>query len=119
MGTRPSVRYSSLPQDEDSALRIYRTSDGPIEDLRYAYTLKEEIPWQSIFLAFFLLVFGTLFLILAHFLLTGHMKGESSQGFGFLVLGCLLFLPGFYETRIAYYAWRGMKGYSFSRIPAM
>jgi hypothetical protein len=25
---------------------------------------------------------------------------------------------GFYETRIAYYSWRGYKGYSYSRIPA-
>jgi hypothetical protein len=27
-------------------------------------------------------------------------------------------LTGFYETRIAYYSWRGYKGYSYSRIPA-
>jgi hypothetical protein len=25
---------------------------------------------------------------------------------------------GFYETRIAYYSWRGYKGYSYSRIPS-
>ncbi|KAL2603227.1 hypothetical protein R1flu_008807 [Riccia fluitans] len=43
---------------------------------------------------------------------------ENSQAYGFLTLGILLFLPGFYETRIAYYSWRGYKGYSFSRIPA-
>lgn len=28
-----------------------------------------------------------------------------------------LFFPGFYETRIAYYSWRGAQGYRFSLIP--
>jgi len=32
--------------------------------------------------------------------------------FFFLILD-----TGFYETRIAYYAWRGAQGYRFSAIP--
>ncbi|GMH15982.1 hypothetical protein Nepgr_017823 [Nepenthes gracilis] len=46
-----------------------------------------------------------------------HIGGEPSQGYGLLVLGILAFLPGFYETRIAYYSWRGAKGYHFTSIP--
>lgn len=34
-----------------------------------------------------------------------------------LVLGSVTFLPGFYHTRIAYMAWRGVAGYSFKDIP--
>ncbi|KAJ0042736.1 hypothetical protein Pint_19164 [Pistacia integerrima] len=29
----------------------------------------------------------------------------------------LLLVVGFYETRIAYYSWRGIQGYRFSAIP--
>lgn len=36
-----------------------------------------------------------------------------------LVLGSICFLPGFYHTRIAYLAWRGVAGYSLSDIPDM
>ena len=68
------------------------------------------------------------------------------QGWGWLTLGLLTFIPGkltsassshrlskqrepclaydtrvcmtgFYETRIAYYTWRGYKGYSYDAIP--
>ena len=43
--------------------------------------------------------------------------GET--GIFFIVLGCLLFIPGFYYTRIAYYAYKGYKGFSFSNIPSV
>jgi hypothetical protein len=36
-----------------------------------------------------------------------------------LVLGSICFLPGFYHTRIAYLAWKGVAGYSLSDIPDM
>lgn len=38
-------------------------------------------------------------------------------GIFFAVLGFILFIPGFYYTRIAYYAYKGYKGFSFSNIP--
>ncbi|KPP62515.1 UPF0414 transmembrane protein C20orf30-like [Scleropages formosus] len=34
-----------------------------------------------------------------------------------LIIGILVFLPGFYHLRIAYYAWRGYHGYSYEDIP--
>jgi hypothetical protein len=40
-------------------------------------------------------------------------------GIAFSILGALLFMPGFYYTRIAYYAYKGYKGFSFSNIPAV
>ncbi|OQU92357.1 hypothetical protein SORBI_3001G332300 [Sorghum bicolor] len=46
-----------------------------------------------------------------------HMEGDSSQAYGLLFLGFLSFLPGFYETRVAYYSWRGAPGYTFASIP--
>jgi hypothetical protein len=40
-------------------------------------------------------------------------------GIFFAVLGVVMFIPGFYYTRIAYYAYKGYKGFSFSNIPPM
>ncbi|VVA20065.1 PREDICTED: transmembrane [Prunus dulcis] len=92
---------------------------GKPNDPRFSYTPKsfDKIPWKSILLALFLLFLGSLLLFLSYFIFTGHMGGDLSQAYGLLALGILTFLPGFYETRIAYYAWRGAKGYRFASIP--
>ena len=34
-----------------------------------------------------------------------------------ILIGTLVFLPGFYHLRIAYWAWKGDKNFSFSDIP--
>ncbi|BAF27508.1 Os11g0132400, partial [Oryza sativa Japonica Group] len=52
-----------------------------------------------------------------YFIFTGHMEGDNSQAYGLLFLGILAFLPGFYETRVAYYSSRGAPGYTFASIP--
>jgi hypothetical protein len=116
MGERPHVRYALATHQDDR--REKTTFSGLTTDAhRYRFELPEEVPWKSITLAVVLLAFGCLFLVISQFIYTEHMEGDSSQAYGFLVLGLLLFLPGFYETRIAYYSWRGYKGYSYSRIP--
>jgi len=33
------------------------------------------------------------------------------------LVGSLVFLPGFYHVRIAYWAWKGDKDFSFADIP--
>ncbi|ESW30152.1 hypothetical protein PHAVU_002G129000 [Phaseolus vulgaris] len=112
MATR-RVRYSPLATDDNDDA-INRSFDP-----RFDYTPKalDKVPWKSIVLALFLLFLGTALLFLSYFIFTGHMGGERSQAYGLLALGVLSFLPGFYETRIAYYAWRGAQGYRFSAIP--
>ncbi|KAK7245566.1 hypothetical protein RIF29_40413 [Crotalaria pallida] len=115
MATRRNIRYTPLATDEDD----YIGDRNRPFDHRFDYTPKalDRVPWKSIVLALFLLFLGTGLLFLAYFIFTGHMGGDQSQAFGLFVLGFLSFLPGFYETRIAYYAWRGAKGYRFSAIP--
>jgi hypothetical protein len=123
MAERPYVRYSKLSteQDEQEGEELeevpYFPRSTAHDDLRYRFDLPVQVPWKSIALALFLLTLGTILLIISHFLYTEHMPGDTEQVYGFLVLGMLLFLPGFYETRIAYYSWRGAKGYKFSQIP--
>ncbi|KAK3413443.1 transmembrane protein 230 [Eucalyptus grandis] len=116
MASRRNVGYSRLPADEDED---YDERMGRKYDARFDYTPRnfDKVPWKSIALALFLLSLGSLLLFLSIFILTGHMGGEKSQGYGLLVLGILTFLPGFYETRIAYYSWRGAEGYRFASIP--
>ncbi|KAG8384666.1 hypothetical protein BUALT_Bualt04G0141700 [Buddleja alternifolia] len=116
MASKRNVRYSRLAVDEDD---YYDDSSRRQHDPRFDYTptTYQKIPWKSIFLAIFLLLLGCLLLSLSLFIFTGHMGGELAQAYGFLGLGLLTFVPGFYETRIAYYSWRGAKGYQFTSIP--
>ena len=43
-------------------------------------------------------------------------EGTSAM-IGLWVCGLLVFIPGFYFTRIAYYAYKGTAGYSWADIP--
>ncbi|KAF5197614.1 Transmembrane protein [Thalictrum thalictroides] len=113
MTSRHNVQYSRLSANEETDY------NGSEDDPRFAYTPKafDRIPWRSIALALFLLLLGSCLLFLSFFISTGHMGGDRSQAYGLLGLGILTFLPGFYETRIAYYSWRGAQGYRFASIP--
>mmetsp|Transcript_34744 Transcript_34744/g.87941 ORF Transcript_34744/g.87941 Transcript_34744/m.87941 type:complete len:103 (+) Transcript_34744:164-472(+) len=70
-------------------------------------------PNKKIALAIGLLLFGTAVLASG---IGVYLSGKEG-GIPLLVVGSLAFLPGFYHTRIAYYAWRGYKGYSLNLIP--
>ncbi|KAM6546546.1 hypothetical protein CsatB_027282 [Cannabis sativa] len=115
---RRSIQYSLLHNDDD-----YNDNGNDIGGEHESgfdyYSPKgcDKIPWKSIALALFLLFLGSILLFLSFFIFTGHMGGERSQAYGLLTLGILTFLPGFYETRIAYYAYRGANGYHFASIP--
>ncbi|CAK9186055.1 unnamed protein product [Ilex paraguariensis] len=116
MASRRNIPYNRLPADEDDD---YDGNGGRRYDPRFDYTPRSlnKVPWKSIALAIFLLFLGCFLLLLSIFIFTGHMTGDRSQAYGLLGLGFLTFLPGFYETRIAYYSWRGAAGYSFASIP--
>ncbi|KAL3508343.1 hypothetical protein ACH5RR_027744 [Cinchona calisaya] len=118
MASRRNVQYGRLPADENDD-DDYNGRGGRRIDPRFDYSPRsyDKIPWKSIILALFLLFLGCLLLLLSVFIFTGHMGGETSQAYGLLGLGVLTFLPGFYETRIAYYSWRGAQGYRFGSIP--
>ncbi|WCJ43370.1 hypothetical protein M5689_024113 [Euphorbia peplus] len=115
MAARRNINYAPLAVDD---IDDYG-GDKARHDPRFQYRpgVYDRIPWKSIVLALFLLLLGSLLLFLSFFILTGHMGGEKSQAYGLLALGILAFIPGFYETRIAYYSWRGAKGFRFAAIP--
>ncbi|MCO5604976.1 hypothetical protein L7F22_059151 [Adiantum nelumboides] len=93
MADRPHIRYSALSTEQQPQQRFQQRRVE--DDLRYAYDPFNRVPTKSIALAIFLLSFGTLCLVLSHFIFSGHMGGDSSQVYGFLTIGLLLFIPVF------------------------
>ncbi|KAL0033169.1 hypothetical protein WJX79_007033 [Trebouxia sp. C0005] len=43
----------------------------------------------------------------------------DAHGFVLFTLGLVIFIPGFYYSRISYYAYKGHPGFSFDTIPAV
>ncbi|GKV29223.1 hypothetical protein SLE2022_220710 [Rubroshorea leprosula] len=82
-----------------------------------SYTVNNRPPIKEIGLAIALLVFGTIGIILGIYMTSNKIGGDRGHGLFFTILGAILFIPGFYYTRIAYYAYKGYKGFSFSNIP--
>ncbi|CAK7345592.1 unnamed protein product [Dovyalis caffra] len=82
-----------------------------------SYTVNNKPPIKEIALAVSLLVFGVLGIVLGIFMTYNNIGGDRVHGIFFAILGLVLFIPGFYYTRIAYFAYKGYKGFSFSNIP--
>jgi hypothetical protein len=85
----------------------------------------EEPPYRAIFTSFALFSVGSALLSVGALICTGHIDAEywwPGEGWKelaacFLALGGVTFIPGSYVTYIAYGAWRGRMGYSYSQIP--
>ncbi|XP_078434419.1 uncharacterized protein LOC144705551 [Wolffia australiana] len=82
-----------------------------------SYVAQIRPPIKEIGLAIAMLVFGTLAIVLGLIMASKRIGGDRAHGIFFAGLGAMLFLPGFYYSRIAYYAYKGYKGFSFSNIP--
>uniref|UniRef100_A0A8V5H250 Transmembrane protein 230 n=1 Tax=Melopsittacus undulatus TaxID=13146 RepID=A0A8V5H250_MELUD len=77
-----------------------------------------KIPYKAIALAVVLFMIGTFLIIIGALLLAGYIsKGGTDRAIPVLIIGILVFLPGFYHLRIAYYASKGYRGYSYDDIP--
>ncbi|KAK4754931.1 hypothetical protein SAY87_008688 [Trapa incisa] len=89
------------------------------EDMMFEnpYAVNNRPPIKEIALAVSLLVVGALGVIIGIFMASYRVGGDRTHGGFFVILGAILFIPGFYYTRIAYYAYKGYKGFSFSNIP--
>ncbi|ESW26900.1 hypothetical protein PHAVU_003G157700 [Phaseolus vulgaris] len=81
------------------------------------FTESNKQPIKEIALAISLIGFGTLGILIGSLMSYYHIGGDTAHGIFFAILGSILFIPGFYYTRIAYYAYEGYKGFSFSDVP--
>ncbi|XP_057418997.1 uncharacterized protein LOC130713227 [Lotus japonicus] len=82
-----------------------------------SYTASDNAPIKEIALAVALLFFRILGIIIGSLMAYNHVGDDNAHGLFFAILGMMLFIPGFYYTRIAYYAYKGYQGFSFSNIP--
>jgi len=107
-------RYQRLKPEEDAQESDAGTGRG---SRQHQQQQSRDIPWGAIRLALVLLLTGVILLVLGGLHLSRHIVGKDGAGWGLVVLGSLTFIPGFHQSRIAYYAWRGRPGYSFDDIP--
>lgn len=77
-----------------------------------------KVPYKAIILAAVLFIFGSALIIVGALLVTGYIDVENAdRTWAVLILGVLMFIPGAYHVRIAYYAYKGYEGYSYDDIP--
>lgn len=77
-----------------------------------------KIPYKAILLASVLFIIGTVLIITGSLLLTGIINAKyADRTWPVLIIGALMFIPGAYHVRIAYYAYKGYQGFSYEDIP--
>jgi len=78
-----------------------------------------KVPYKAICLALFLFFLGTVMCVIGGLLLSGVYIDQkyNDRTWPVLCLGLIMFIPGSYHVRIAYYAWKRVPGYHYSDIP--
>ncbi|KAJ8347107.1 hypothetical protein SKAU_G00285080 [Synaphobranchus kaupii] len=100
------VKYSRVADNEDGYIDLQFKRSPP------------KVPYKAIALAAFLFLIGSLLIIIGALLLAGYIHvSHPDRTVPVLIIGILVFLPGFYHLRIAYYASKGYRGYSYEDIP--
>ncbi|XP_028852765.1 transmembrane protein 230b [Denticeps clupeoides] len=100
------VRYSRLASDDDGYIDLQFKRSPP------------KVPYKAIALAAVLFLIGSVLIVIGALLQAGYFNVEHhDRTVPVLIIGILVFLPGFYHLRIAYYAFKGYRGYSYDDIP--
>ncbi|KAG8440914.1 hypothetical protein GDO86_006593 [Hymenochirus boettgeri] len=107
---------SGIPNSKVKYSKLSDTDEGYI-DLQFKKS-PPKIPYKAIALATVLFMIGTLLILIGSLMITGYIgNGGNERAIPILIIGILVFLPGFYHLRIAYYAYKGYRGYSYDDIP--
>ncbi|CAI7876228.1 unnamed protein product, partial [Closterium sp. NIES-54] len=131
MASQPHVRYARVPTSDSEAAPDFASNASaappPIAgrargsndaDIRFAGPdIHRRVPKRSVLLALFLLFLGCASLATFYLMQTGQVEAGGQQKWTCLAIAFLTLMPGFYESRIAYYSWRQAPGYSFAQIP--
>ncbi|XP_051950865.1 transmembrane protein 230-like isoform X1 [Xyrauchen texanus] len=101
------VKYSKLASNDDGYIDLQFKKSPP------------KVPYKAIALATGLFLIGSILIIIGALLLAGYFEvnDHRDRTIPVLIIGILVFLPGFYHLRIAYYASKGYRGYSYDDIP--
>jgi len=93
-------------------------ADDEYEDPGTREHFRGHPPIKSILLGVFLLSLGTLLLVLGVLVLNGIMFTElKDNGWAFIFVGLVTFVPGFWAVRIAILAYLGDPEHSFHDLP--
>eukprot|EP01104_Vermistella_antarctica_P019008 TRINITY_DN7256_c0_g1_i1.p1 TRINITY_DN7256_c0_g1~~TRINITY_DN7256_c0_g1_i1.p1 ORF type:complete len:156 (+),score=31.70 TRINITY_DN7256_c0_g1_i1:48-515(+) len=126
--TAPTDDYSDYSDDTDStsgssssSSSLQHTPRSSEEYRDYALNSGGDAgrpPRKAICLALALLLSGIALLTLGLMLVTGLIDSDYwKRGFILLLVGALVFLPGFFVSRIALYSYLGYRGFSYQDIP--
>ncbi|XP_013857902.1 transmembrane protein 230 [Austrofundulus limnaeus] len=100
------VKYSRLAADDDGYIDLQFMKSPP------------KVPYKAIGVAVFLFLIGSLLITFGALFLSGIIQIQNpDRTIPVIIIGLLVFLPGFYHLRIAYYAAKGYRGYSYDDIP--
>ncbi|KAK6186269.1 hypothetical protein SNE40_008339 [Patella caerulea] len=107
----------STPSAAAQYHRLKRANNEGFIDLQFEKP-PPKIPYKAIFLALGLFLVGSILIILGALLLTGYINAKyADRTWPILIMGSLMFIPGIYHVRIAYYAYKEYDGYSYEDIP--
>ena len=121
------VKYSKLRETvndseerngaDNNLIKSKKSSDGYYDD-QFEDATPIKPPIKSICIAVILFVLGTIMLTVGSLMLAGVIKqgGGSFRAAPLMVIGSIIFIPGAYNVRTAYYAWKGYRGFSYSDI---
>ncbi|KAI4876363.1 hypothetical protein NFI96_017829, partial [Prochilodus magdalenae] len=116
MPTRSGMSNAGISNNKVKYSRVADSDEGYI-DLQFKRS-PPKVPYKAIALAAFLFLVGSLLIVVGSLLLTGYIQVTyPDRTIPVLIIGILIFLPGFYHLRIAYYASKGYRGYSYDDIP--
>ncbi|XP_062870161.1 transmembrane protein 230a [Trichomycterus rosablanca] len=116
MPARSGTSSGTIPNNKVKYSRLADSDEGYI-DLQFKRS-PPKVPYKAIALATFLFLVGSLLIIIGSLLLAGYIHvANPDRTIPVLIIGVLIFLPGFYHLRIAYYASKGYRGYTYDDIP--
>lgn len=97
---------------------LKKLSKDDYHDDQFEDTTPAKAPIKSIIVAIILFMVGTIFLTFGSLMLAGviNQGGGSFRAMPLMVIGSIIFIPGAYNVRTAYYAWKGYHGYSYADI---
>ena len=118
------VKYTKLLDKEENkslptpSKQKKKKSDDDFHDEQFEDSTPIRVPIKSIIIAIILFVLGTVMLTCGSLMLAGVIRqgGGSFSSAPLMVIGSIIFIPGVYNVRTAYYAWKGYPGFSFSDI---
>ncbi|CAF1062498.1 unnamed protein product [Rotaria sordida] len=114
----PVRNFLKSKNDDEKPPPYYRLNEeNQYSDLQFQEP-EVKAPVYAIVLAIALFLIGSVMIILGALMLTRRIETQySDRTWPLILVGTLIFLPGFYHLRIAYWAWKGDQNFSFADIP--